>query len=248
VEKGTESMQRMSQAIARIKQSSDQTGKIIKTIDEIAFQTNLLALNAAVEAARAGEAGKGFAVVAEEVRNLAQRSAEAARTTADMIEGSVKNADNGVAISKEVAESLGEIAEGSRKVNDLVGEIAAASNEQSQGIDQISTAVTQMDQITQSNAANAEESASASEELSAQAEELSRMVRDLEGIVNGSSSRGDTTTGHSTADHGHPSQGFKHLGEHKTPTKPATPSPGKSESATPEELIPLGAEEELANF
>ena len=182
-EKGTDAMGRMSDAIDDIKRSSDETAKIIKTIDEIAFQTNLLALNAAVEAARAGEAGKGFAVVAEEVRNLAQRSAEAARSTSDMIADSVKNADNGVAISREVAEALGEIAEGSRKVNDLVGEIAAASNEQSQGIDQINKAVSQMDQVTQANAASAEESASAAEELSAQAEELSSIVEELQAII-----------------------------------------------------------------
>ena len=166
----------MSQAIDDIKTSSDETAKIIKTIDEIAFQTNLLALNAAVEAARAGEAGKGFAVVAEEVRNLAQRSAEAARNTADMIEGSVKNADNGVQISQEVGQSLQEIAEGNRKVNDLVAEIAAASAEQAQGIEQINTAVGQMDQVTQSNTASAEESSSAAEELASQAQELKGMV------------------------------------------------------------------------
>jgi len=248
-EKGTEAMTRMSSAIDDIKTSSDETAKIIKTIDEIAFQTNLLALNAAVEAARAGEAGKGFAVVAEEVRNLAQRSAEAARTTADMIEGSVKNADNGVAISKEVAESLGEIAEGSRKVNDLVGEIAAASNEQSQGIDQISTAVTQMDQVTQSNAANAEESASASEELSAQAEELNRMVQDLQAIVGGRSGVGSTNATSATTEHKHLNLEVKHLTDHTKTVRPATSTAvGKTTSTNPEEFIPMGAEEELASF
>ena len=184
-EKGAQAMSRMSQAIDDIKRSSDETSKIIKTIDEIAFQTNLLALNAAVEAARAGDAGKGFAVVAEEVRNLAQRSAEAARNTSALIEGSVGNAENGVQISREVAEALNEIAEVARKVNALVSEIAAASNEQAQGIEQVSVAVAQVDQVTQSNAANAEESASAAEELSGQAEEMNRLVRDLVAMVGG---------------------------------------------------------------
>ena len=184
-QRGSEAMERMSAAIGDIKQSADETAKIVNTINEIAFQTNLLALNAAVEAARAGEAGKGFAVVAEEVRNLAQRSAEAARDTADLIEGSIKNSDDGVTISKEVAEALGEIADGNRKVNDLIAEIDAASAEQSQGIGQINQAMAQMDQVTQSNAASAEESASAAEELSAQAEELRRMVSDLQEIVGG---------------------------------------------------------------
>ncbi len=174
--KGNEAMERMSQAINDIQQSSEETSKIVKTIDEIAFQTNLLALNAAVEAARAGDAGKGFAVVAEEVRNLAQRSAEAAKNTANMIEEAVKNAESGVAISEEVDEALTEIGEGSRRVSELIAEIAAASNEQAGGIEQVNTAPEQMDEVTQQNAANAEESASAAEEISAQTDELRNMV------------------------------------------------------------------------
>ncbi|MDR2694046.1 MAG: methyl-accepting chemotaxis protein [Chitinispirillales bacterium] len=173
---GDTTMRRMAAAINQIKLMSDNTVKIIKTIDDIAFQTNLLALNAAVEAARAGEAGKGFAVVAEEVRNLAMLSAEAANNTAKMIEESVKNADGGVKITEEVAKSLGHIVDRTARVNDLIGEIAAASGEQSQGIEQVNIAVAQMNQITQRNAASSEESASASEELSSQASELANMV------------------------------------------------------------------------
>lgn len=185
-QQGREAMQRMSEAIDAIKSSSDETARIVKTIDEIAFQTNLLALNAAVEAARAGEAGAGFAVVAEEVRNLAQRSAEAARDTAALIDGSRHNADNGVQVSLEVGDTLAQVAERIVKMSQLLDEIAAASNEQSQGIDQINAAMAQMDQVTQSNAANSEEAAAASEQLSAQAEELNNMVDQLVAIVGGS--------------------------------------------------------------
>jgi methyl-accepting chemotaxis protein len=175
-DKGVESMRRLSEAIDKIKMSSDETAKIVKTIDEIAFQTNLLALNAAVEAARAGDAGRGFAVVAEEVRNLAMRSAEAAKNTANMIEESVKNAEDGVAINQEVLRNLDEINDQAQKVSEVIAEIAAASDQQTQGVDQINTAVTQMDQITQQNAANSEESASAAEEMSSQAQEMQAMV------------------------------------------------------------------------
>ncbi|HUI06930.1 MAG TPA: methyl-accepting chemotaxis protein [Verrucomicrobiae bacterium] len=189
-EAGVESMKRMSDAIDRIKHSASETAKIIKTIDEIAFQTNLLALNAAVEAARAGEAGKGFAVVAEEVRNLARRSAEAAKNTADLIEGAQKNAESGVNVTAEVAKNLGGIKDSAGKVAALIAEIAAASKEQSQGIDQVNTAVAEMDKVVQQNAANAEESSSAAEELSSQAQELNAMVADLVSIIGGSGTPG----------------------------------------------------------
>ncbi|MBF0473033.1 MAG: methyl-accepting chemotaxis protein [Nitrospirae bacterium] len=180
---GKEVMSRMTGAIEKIKSSSDETAKIIKTIDEIAFQTNLLALNAAVEAARAGEAGKGFAVVAEEVRNLAQRSATAAKNTAELIEQSQKNADNGVKVSTEVSGILNDIVEGIQKVGLLINEVSTATDEQSHGLDEINKAVAELDKVTQGNASNAEATASASEELSAQAVELSDYVNRLEEAV-----------------------------------------------------------------
>ncbi len=176
VEEGVKSMNRLSEAIDRIKASSDSTAKIIKTIDEIAFQTNLLALNAAVEAARAGDAGKGFAVVAEEVRNLAMRSAEAAKNTASLIEGSVNNSESGVILNQEALKNLGEISGQVKKVGSVMADIAAASEQQTQGIDQVNVIINKMNLVTQQIAANTEESASSAEELSGQAEELKSMV------------------------------------------------------------------------
>ena len=180
---GAESMGRMRNAISDIQHSSEETSKIIKVIDEIAFQTNLLALNAAVEAARAGEAGKGFAVVAEEVRNLAMRSAEAAKNTSGMIEESVKNANNGVSITEEVGKSLETINESIGKVACLVDEISTASAEQAKGIEQINVGLAQIDQVTQASAANADESAQTNQNLARQAEDLKGVANSLNMLV-----------------------------------------------------------------
>lgn len=187
-DQGVEAMANMQAAIARIRSSAVETAKIIKTIDEIAFQTNLLALNAAVEAARAGEAGKGFAVVAMEVRNLARRSADAARTTAELIESSQQNAEQGVKVTEEVARSLASIRGNAGKVAKLIEETAESAREQAKGIDQVSKSVMELDKVVQENVSNAEESSSASEELSAQAQELNSMVTELVGLVDGTSS------------------------------------------------------------
>jgi len=184
-ESGRVEMQTMSESIGRIKHSADETAKIVKTIDEIAFQTNLLALNAAVEAARAGDAGKGFAVVAEEVRSLAQRSAAAARTTAELIDESQRNADGGVQVTQRVAATFDRIIKDFSSMTTVVTEVSSASQEQSKGIEQINTAISQMDRITQSSAANAEECAASSQELTAQAVSQREMVHELEMLVLG---------------------------------------------------------------
>jgi len=179
------SMRELTQSMKEISTASEDTSKIIKTIDEIAFQTNLLALNAAVEAARAGEAGAGFAVVANEVRNLAMRAADAAKNTSELIEGTVKKVSHGSALVSMTNNTFREVAESTAKVGNLVSEISEASKEQSEGIEQVNTAISEMDTVVQQNAANSEESAAASEEMSAQAEQLKAYVAELLQLIRG---------------------------------------------------------------
>lgn len=182
---GTKDVEAMNHAMDAIKASSDGIAKIIKTIDEIAFQTNILALNAAVEAARAGEAGAGFAVVAEEVRALAQRSATAAKETADKIDDSVSKSRHGAEVCAKVATGLKEIAAKSRQVDELVSEIATASSEQTQGIEQLNVAVSQMDKVVQASAARAEEGANVAQELITQSTALEQNIFELSNLVGG---------------------------------------------------------------
>ncbi len=190
VEEADQAMKELIQSMSDISTTSEETAKIIKTIDEIAFQTNLLALNAAVEAARAGEAGAGFAVVADEVRNLAMRAAEAAKNTASLIEESVKKIKNGSQIVNKTNEAFGKVAVSSKKVAELMAEIAAASQEQAQGIEQINKAVAEMDKVVQKNASSAEESAAAAEEMNSQAEAMKGFVRELVALVEGGNGNG----------------------------------------------------------
>ena len=249
-QQGTTAMGEMSRAVQAIKQSSDETEEILKSIDSIAFQTNLLALNAAVEAARAGDAGRGFAVVAEEVRALAQRSADAAASTGEKIRRARDLAEQGTRVTKEVERCLNEISEKAQKSTQLVKEIASATQEQSQGLTLINTSVAELDKVTQSNSASAEESAAASSELVSQANTTDSISAELLGVIFG---RGETGSAHGPAVLGSKAGGKKSAGgfsstssprssvdDFDAPTfeAPRTVRPSNRD-ARPEEIIPL---------
>jgi len=244
--KANESMEKLTVSMEEISKASQETSKIIKTIDEIAFQTNLLALNAAVEAARAGEAGAGFAVVADEVRSLAMRTADAAKDTSSLIEGTVKKVEDGSGLVKVSNEAFTEVAASVQKGAELVGEIAEASKEQANGIDQINKAVNEMDKVVQQNSANAEESASSAEEMTAQAADMNRYVNELILLIKGGASAG--TIARPAAPAAVP-RGKEFLPEKSLPgPDPEAEKPAKTESKKPEDLIPFDDDEDLKDF
>ena len=240
-DKGVADMQTMANAMDAIKMSSDDIAKIIKTIDEIAFQTNILALNAAVEAARAGEAGMGFAVVADEVRNLAQRCAQAARETSGKIESAITKSSQGVEITGKVSTALNEIVTKVRQVDELSAEIAEASREQTDGISLINGAVGQMDRLTQSNTASAEESAAAAEELNAQAQQMRESVSKLLHLVGSNQASATAFNNESARKAGIPSR--KTL----TSTHSFNGSTNGHKSAEASFLVPNGTKPELVS-
>jgi methyl-accepting chemotaxis protein len=220
-----ESLEQMVIAMTEITASSGKISKIIKVIDEIAFQTNILALNAAVEAARAGEAGLGFAVVADEVRNLAQRCAQAAKDTADLIEDSVLKSNAGKVKVDQVAGAIRIVTEEAGKIKVLVDEISVGSQEQARGIEQISSAITQMDQVTQRAAASAEEGASAAEELTAQSESLKGVVAELLQMVGGGQSNRQKVPPASKSAHREVDRSLAAMASAVARHTPASPSP-----------------------
>ena len=236
VKKANTDMGNLTSSMEEISAASQETSKIVKTIDEIAFQTNLLALNAAVEAARAGEAGAGFAVVADEVRNLALRSAEAAKNTADLIEGTVKKINEGVELVTTASDAFSEVAISTAKVGSLVGEIAAASSEQAQGIEQVNIAVTEMDKITQQTASNAEESASASEVMNAQAEQMKELVLEIISIVSGNGKKGSGGISPTSSPTRASFEGYPAVQRRELSTELIAP---KTTKMNPDQIIPL---------
>ncbi|MCE7973695.1 MAG: DUF3365 domain-containing protein [Leptolyngbya sp. PLA1] len=244
-DRGQQEMSQMSKAVNEIKQSSSEISKIIKVIDEIAFQTNLLALNAAVEAARAGEAGKGFAVVAEEVRNLAQRSAEAAKNTAAMIEESVKRSENGVQIAGRVGQALEEITTATNKVNTLLSEIASAAGEQATGISQVNQGVSQLDQVTQQNAGNSEEMASSAEELSSQVAALNELVSQFRVNTAEQKALGKHQAAHKPRPPAAPAKVGTGAG---TPVKAKAKKSAGGGVSNAEKMIPMETDDVLASF
>jgi len=234
VAKVNSQMDELVVATDNVSKSSVETGKIIKTIDEIAFQTNLLALNAAVEAARAGEAGAGFAVVADEVRNLAMRAADAAKNTSELIQTTIDAVTKGSELTKLTKEGFRENTEIATKVGGLVNEIATASEEQAKGLEQVNVAVSQMDKVTQTMAANSEESAATSEELSSQAQDLSSYVEVLSGMVGGNGSNGSGEINRNIKPV-KAAAGVKKIGA--APSKPVKRQ--NSKIVSPEDVIPL---------
>lgn len=240
VDQATRAMGQLTTSMADISRASEETQKIIKTIDEIAFQTNLLALNAAVEAARAGEAGAGFAVVADEVRNLAMRAAEAAKTTADLIAESVKRIGEGSDITNDTNQAFQKLAETSRRAGELVSEITAASEEQAQGIEQVNRAIADMDKVVQRSAANAEETASSSEQLNAQAVQMKDFVGKLTALVGGNGGQ-RVRTGKKSR-HQQTTQAFAVLKEKtdgKTDNGRKKVADSRSPAIRPEQMIPF---------
>jgi methyl-accepting chemotaxis protein len=239
VEKANKTMAATHEAMEAVSQAGSEVAKIIKTIDEISFQTNLLSLNAAVEAARAGEAGKGFAVVADEVRSLAQRAATAAKTTSQLIEGTVKRISEGAGLVKQAEAAFLELSQGAQRVAQLVNEIAAASQEQAHGLEHITQAMAQMDKVVQSTAANAQEAAATSKQLSAQSGNLQSTMRQLEELVGAQISR------EPAAARGLKALPYARAGRVARPSRSSSPAasrgplPPQRTTASPEEIIPM---------